>query len=130
MEREEAIDLLDNLIGLIEDNQSNDYDCALRMAIEALRQSELKWIPCNERLPDVAQRVLLSGHGMVMIGMLHSFGKYSLEPTGISYAYSKDDIEAWMPIPEPYDYNYERAVEQLEHDILYEPTFNKDDGSM
>lgn len=24
----------------------------------------------------------------------------------------------------------ERAVEQLEHDILYEPTFNKDDGSM
>lgn len=25
---------------------------------------------------------------------------------------------------------YGRAVEQLEHDILYEPTFNKDDGSM
>ena len=61
-----------------------------------------QWIPCSERLPDVAQRVLLSGHGMVMIGMLHSFGKYSLEPTGISYAYSKDDIEAWMPLPEPY----------------------------
>ena len=28
------------------------------------------------------------------------------------------------------DYDYERAVEQLEHDMLYEPTFNKDDGSM
>ena len=28
------------------------------------------------------------------------------------------------------DYDYERAVEQLEHDILYEPTFNQDDGSM
>lgn len=96
-------------------------------------QPKQQWIPCSERLPDVAQRVLLSGHGMVMIGMLHSFGKYSLEPTGISYAYSKDDIEAWMPLPEPYepyDYNYERAVEQLEHDILYEPTFNQDDGSM
>lgn len=26
--------------------------------------------------------------------------------------------------------NYERAVEQLEHDMLYEPTFNQDDGSM
>ncbi len=65
-------------------------------------QPEQIWIPCSERLPDVAQRVLLSGHGMVMIGMLHSFGKYSLEPTGISYAYSKDDIEAWMPLPEPY----------------------------
>jgi rubrerythrin len=28
------------------------------------------------------------------------------------------------------DYDYERAVEQLEHDMLYEPTFNQDDGSM
>lgn len=56
----------------------------------------------TERLPDVAQRVLLSGHGQVMIGMLHSFGKYSLEPTGISYVYPKDDIEAWMPLPESY----------------------------
>lgn len=28
------------------------------------------------------------------------------------------------------DYDYERAVDQLEHDILYEPTFNQDDGSM
>jgi len=26
--------------------------------------------------------------------------------------------------------DYERAVEQLEHDMLYEPTFNQDDGSM
>ena len=73
---------------------------------------------------------------MVMIGMLHSFGKYSLEPTGISYVYPKDDIEAWMPMPESYvgkrieETDYERAVEQLEHDILYEPTFNQDDGSM
>ena len=28
------------------------------------------------------------------------------------------------------DYDYERAVEQLEYDMLYEPTFNQDDGSM
>lgn len=28
------------------------------------------------------------------------------------------------------DNDYERAVDQLEHDILYEPTFNQDDGSM
>lgn len=69
---------------------------------EVVAHPEQKWIPCSERLPDVAQRVLLSGHGMVMIGMLHSFGKYSLEPTGISYVYPKDDIEAWMPMPEPY----------------------------
>jgi hypothetical protein len=28
------------------------------------------------------------------------------------------------------DCDYERAVELLEHDMLYEPTFNQDDGSM
>ena len=26
--------------------------------------------------------------------------------------------------------DYERAIEQLEHDTLYEPTFNPEDGSM
>ena len=28
------------------------------------------------------------------------------------------------------DCDYQRAIDQLEHDILYEPTFNPDDGSM
>ena len=28
------------------------------------------------------------------------------------------------------DYDYERAVDQLEYDIRWEPTFNPDDGSM
>lgn len=37
-EREKAIDLLDNLLGMIEDNQGNDYDFALKKGIEALKQ--------------------------------------------------------------------------------------------
>lgn len=37
MDKEQAIDLLDNLIGMVEDNQDNDYDTAFRMAIEALK---------------------------------------------------------------------------------------------
>ena len=37
MDKEQAIDLLDNLIGIVEDNQENDYDTALRMAIDALK---------------------------------------------------------------------------------------------
>ena len=39
MTNEEAIDLLDNLIGMIEDNHSFDYDTALKMGIKALEQS-------------------------------------------------------------------------------------------
>ena len=38
MTREDAIDLLDNLIGMIEDNHNSDYDKALKMAIKSLEQ--------------------------------------------------------------------------------------------
>lgn len=37
MTRETAINLLDNLIGMVEDNQQNDYDEAFKMAIRSLK---------------------------------------------------------------------------------------------
>lgn len=37
MDRQTAADLLDNLIGMVEDSQKNDYDTALKMGIEALK---------------------------------------------------------------------------------------------
>lgn len=39
-EREKAIDLLDNLSGVIADSQDNDYDKALRMGIQAIKTVE------------------------------------------------------------------------------------------
>lgn len=44
MDKQTAVDLLDNLVGMVEDNQGNDYDTALKMGIEALKaytQSEI-----------------------------------------------------------------------------------------
>lgn len=38
MTREEAIDLLDNLIGFVEDNHGSDYDEALKIAIKVIKQ--------------------------------------------------------------------------------------------
>ena len=43
MTREEAIDLLDNLNGMIEDSRNSDYDTAFKMAIKALEQE-----PCDD----------------------------------------------------------------------------------
>lgn len=43
MTKEEAKGLLDNLLGMVEDNQNNDYDKALRMGIKALEQE-----PCAD----------------------------------------------------------------------------------
>lgn len=37
MTNEKAMDLLDNLIGMVDDNQENDYDEALKMGITALK---------------------------------------------------------------------------------------------
>ena len=50
MTKDKAIDLLDNLIGMVDDSQGNDYDEALRMGIEALRK--------YTRLDKVFDRVL------------------------------------------------------------------------
>lgn len=37
MTRETAINLLDNLIGMVEDNQQGDYDEAFKLAIRSLK---------------------------------------------------------------------------------------------
>lgn len=38
MTKGEVIDLLDNLIGMVEDNHNSDYDKALKIAIMSLKQ--------------------------------------------------------------------------------------------
>ena len=40
MDLDKVIDLLDNLIGLIEDNQNNDYDEALKIAIQCIKEKK------------------------------------------------------------------------------------------
>ena len=47
MKIKKAIDLLDNLIGMVEDNQENNYDDALHTAVrslEALKEAEEKML--------------------------------------------------------------------------------------
>lgn len=50
MNSEEAKDLLDNLIGMVEDNQNNDYDEALKLGIEAL-EKQIPKEPTNRLCP-------------------------------------------------------------------------------
>ena len=66
-----------------------------------------KWIPCSERLPEVGQNVLLSsGNGMFTVeGWLKNDGDwYQFRWNKI---WSSDYIDAWMPLPEPYEENKE-----------------------
>jgi hypothetical protein len=45
MDRHTAADLLDNLVGMVDDTNGNNYDDALKMGIKALRAEQHgKWI--------------------------------------------------------------------------------------
>lgn len=48
MNREEAIELLEDLDGAIEDNHGRDYDEAFRMAIKALSADAVEVVRCKD----------------------------------------------------------------------------------
>ena len=96
MTNQEAIDLLDNLIGMIEDNHGSDYDSAIRMAIDAL---ESKWIPCSERLPKQQQTVLIQDFGQITIGYLNAENRWRNLTNLDDYL---KGVDAWMPLPDPW----------------------------
>ena len=57
MTREDAIELLEDLYGAIEDNQGRDYDEAFRMAIEALQTidncDQCEWCCPSDGIPTI-----------------------------------------------------------------------------
>lgn len=57
MTREKAIDLLDNLIGMIGDSCISDYDTALQMGIEALEQE-----PILDKIKTEMEQIEINGH--------------------------------------------------------------------
>ena len=111
------------------------------------------WIPCSERLPE---ENYWTGGGrqfsdIMLVTCVHHANDNEhfvdmaetvdgawrfIRETKEGYGFLPDccEVIAWMPLPEPYkgetDKDYERAVEQMEHDTLYEPTYNSEDGSM
>ena len=96
MSSEEAVDLLDNLLGMTEDSQGNDYDKALHMGIDAIKRSQ--WIPCSERLPEDKFKVYL-----VTVNCWD--GKKLIENRvfyGNEYYWESEGIVAWMPLPDPW----------------------------
>lgn len=80
MTEEKAMDLLDNLIGMVEDNHNSDYDTALKMGIKALEQEPRKghWIN-KQRLFDSCSAECSSCHKRSN-GYMHDNG-FSLEST-------------------------------------------------
>lgn len=70
MTREEAIDLLDNLIGMVDDNHGTDYDEALKSAKRSLKA----WDKVIEEIEQLRARFKESG------------GVYEHSAYGLDYA--------------------------------------------
>lgn len=74
------------------------------MAYIDAAQTEQMWIPVSERLPKLGHRVLFKmWNNDVYIGILLKLNdglKITLEPTGIEYVYSFENVIAWMSLPE------------------------------
>ena len=113
MDKQKAADLLDNLLGMVEDSQENDYDTALKMGIEALTHTQQvqRWIPCSERLPE-EDYVLISKKTTKLSGSKWCVttairvadprsSKINWRDIGFG-AIQDNEVLAWMPLPEPY----------------------------
>ena len=91
----------------------NEFVRGFRSAIEFINQlppAELKWIPCNERLP--------KNNGCYLVWRPHFFGGEIGMPAicyfdgqntwhdsyGVDFEriLNNDDVIAWMPLPEPW----------------------------
>ena len=111
MDRQTAQNLLDNLVGMVEDTQESDYDTAIRMGIEALKahtQPVQRWIPCSERLPKDFQPFYATcrsnidnRENWVIEGYYTPWRGFNPPPL---VEEGKAEIIAWMPkeLPEPY----------------------------
>ena len=73
---------------------------AFGMAIEALKAQE--WIPCNEKLPEIGEKVLVCrSDGAITDGWIINSDNNWLCAWNEYYEYN-NQIIAWMPLPEPY----------------------------
>ena len=124
---------------VVESELLADWNKAMESAQEllsALPSAEADWIPCSERLPKRDELVLVTYKTTDRIHLCKYIDDGSENPW---WSYIDDCcawnnvVLAWMPLPKPYREereDYELATEQMEHDAMYEPTYNSEDGSM
>lgn len=107
MTNEEAIKLLleskDNSIQMsLREWEEWDkrYFEAIDIAIEALKQTA--WIPCEERLPEPYDDVIISAKGYVCEANLRESKEYFLTHNARLFIRT-EEVDAWMPLPKPYE---------------------------
>ena len=84
-------------------------DCKAAMPEERREggnMNEMKWIPCNERMPEPEEMVMVSFENF----SLPMSGRYTMDDGGTFRVGDMDEsfiehdlyVNAWMPLPKPY----------------------------
>lgn len=102
------------------------------------------WIPVSEPPKENGDYIVSLEDSVYPWGRFFNGKWFMLSTDGIAREFSEYEVMAWMPLPEPYNEGEDNEffcgsaerraeqakIEQLEHDILYEPTFSEEEGSM
>ena len=66
-------------------------------------EAKTRWIPCDERMPNIGESVLVTTHDECRVWICHPYREddYMWEDDA-GYLRDKHDAVAWMQIPEPY----------------------------
>ena len=101
MTNKEAVNWIINLmadIGKAEHSELWHYEQALK-EIKEMLESEFRWIPVSERLPEKEDEVLVTTSWNNVCMAWCDNEKWRAEYIN---GYDDDEILAWMPLPEPY----------------------------
>lgn len=99
MTKETAVDLLDNLIGMVDDNQGSDYDTALHMAINALEYHGKKYKHYKGRIYEVICEARHTEFPMeLVIYRSVATGNIWARPRDMFYGYTEDGIKRYREV--------------------------------
>lgn len=85
----------------------NNISKIVELLLADLEQDEKEngWIPCNERLPEIGQKILCQSKnrsGEIFVGIYRDKGKYKDSPYFDWKQNGFPSVISWMPLPEPY----------------------------
>lgn len=86
---------------------ARDFLDVIEQLQDDLEQDEKEngWIPCNERLPEIGQKILCQSKnrsGEIFVGIYRDKGKYKDSPYFDWKQNGFPSVISWMPLPEPY----------------------------
>ena len=117
----------DKLIADIEKYNLSDGKFQHWAEVQPTIETEPRWIPIEQDCPEKGKDVLISHNGVVSIDWL-------TQSEGVGYFFVSgvaiQDIDAWMPLPEPYKMDEVEREPTMEEYMYGQDLGSVEDGSL